>query len=350
MVMIPFSIDEQQAPPASPCVSVHHPNRFLALPRSEFHRAVAELHDVIVTSTVRFWSSRGLRYALFPITTNAVSSPMGLGSDSSPVLARVGGVDTFLADSMQFFLEYSCRFGGPGAYYVMPSFRGEPTDARHLSQFMHSEVELVGDLADLIDTAEAYLAELAAAIVERFSERQQLFPAGLGHVVELAERRPFTRLTFADAAELLHDVPSAIRLVADGARSLTPVGERILIERLGGFVWVTHWDHLAVPFYQRIHEDAGRLLAANADLIAASGEVLGAGERHSTGDQVRAALALHMVEPEPYEWYASLKDEYPISTAGFGLGVERFLMWVLNHDDIRDLQLVLRDNHVGHVP
>lgn len=262
----------------------------------------------------------------------------------------MGEVDTFLADSMQFFLEYSCRFGGPGAYYVMPSFRGEPTDARHLSQFMHSEVELVGVLDDLLDAAESYVAHLGAAVVERFADRSQLFPAGLDHVKDLAERRPFTRLTFADAAELLHDVPSAVRWVADGARTLTPLGEQALVERLGGLVWVTHWDHIAVPFYQRLVDGGDRPLAANADLITTAGEVLGAGERHHTGDQVRAALALHQIETGPYDWYLRMKDEYPLGTAGFGLGVERFLMWVLGHDDIRDLQLVSRDNQVGHVP
>jgi asparaginyl-tRNA synthetase len=31
-------------------------------------------------------------------------------------------------------------------------------------------------------------------------------------------------------------------------------------------------------------------------------------------------------------------------TSGFGMGVERFLMWVLNHDDIRDIPLVSRLN------
>ena len=80
--------------------------------------------------------SRGLKAGLFPITTSSISSPLGLGSDSLPVEIDLFGVNTFLADSMQFLLEYGCRFSDAGCYYVMPSFRGEATDSRHLARIL----------------------------------------------------------------------------------------------------------------------------------------------------------------------------------------------------------------------
>ena len=122
---------------------------------------------------------------------------------------------------------------------------------------------------------------------------------------------------------------------------MTRAGERELMARCGEFLWLTHWDSLAVPFYQAIG-DNGR--AINADLLFGPGEVVGAGQRHTDGQQVLAALAAHDVDPEPYRWYVSMKQAAPMTTAGFGLGVERFLMWLLCHDDIRDLQLWPRAN------
>ncbi len=65
-----------------------------------------------------------------PITTGSISSPMGLGSDSIPVKIQLGGRDTYLADSMQFALEYGCRFFENGVWYIMPSFRGESEDKK----------------------------------------------------------------------------------------------------------------------------------------------------------------------------------------------------------------------------
>jgi asparaginyl-tRNA synthetase len=326
-----------------------NPNRFLQLPSLPFYRTLIQLHDVIMRTTIDFWHRRGLRYAMLPLTTNAVSSPMGLGSDSRPVSVTVGAVPTYLADSMQFFLEYACRFGGAGSFYVMPSFRGEDTDDSHLSQFTHCEVEIGGGLDDIMSAVQRYLTSMAAAIVTDVGA--ELPEHALARVVALANQgdSAFVRLTFDEAARLLDHDPRHVREVAPGARSLTRAGERELIANQGGFVWVTHWDHLAVPFYQRLLPGS-RPRACNADLLFGPGEVVGAGERHATGDEVRTALRTHHVEEADYAWYVALKDRYPLATAGFGLGVERLLMWVTGHRDIRDMQLLLRDNGVAHVP
>ena len=45
-----------------------------------------------------------------------------------------------------------------------------------------------------------------------------------------------------------------------------------------------------------------------------------------------------------------MKKRHPIQTAGFGMGVERFLMWVLKCDDIRNLQVCLRFNGIDTTP
>ncbi|KAK0138797.1 hypothetical protein N1851_024659 [Merluccius polli] len=65
---------------------------------------------------------------------------MGLGSDSEPVFVNILGQDVYLADSMQFVLEYFLRFQENllGTYYISTSFRGEDPDATHLNQFYHS--------------------------------------------------------------------------------------------------------------------------------------------------------------------------------------------------------------------
>ena len=126
-------------------------------------------------------------------------------------------------------------------------------------------------------------------------------------------------------------------------------GERELMKRFGGFVWVTHWDHLAVPFYQAFADDTHQA-ALNADLLFGMGETVGSGERHAGSEEMTAALDLHQVSGESYEWYSRMKQQQPMRTAGFGLGIERLLMWVLDHDDIRDMQLLPRTNGRLDVP
>lgn len=329
--------------------SIGDPRRFLRLLEDPWFRLVAALQDRISQLTFGLWGERGLMTLHLPITTCAVSSPMGLGSDSRPVEVDLFGVKTFLADSMQFMLEYGCRLCPRGSYYVMPSFRGESPDETHLCQFFHSEIEIPGDLDAVLRHAEDYLRQLCAGLLATHAEPLRQAAGDVRHLEKLAVAGPFERLTFDQAAAALGHDPRYVEGDAAGWRALTRAGERELLRRVAEPLWVCEWDHLAVPFYQAF-TDSTESRARNADLLLGVGEVIGAGERHIDGDAVARALALHRVGMEPYRWYVDLKAHSPLLTGGFGMGIERFLLWVLRHHDIRDLQLLPRVNGVEIVP
>lgn len=65
---------------------------------------------------------------------------------------------------MQFLLEYGLRFKGRGAFYIMPTFRGEILDKRHLNQFYHSECEISGSLEDVMTLSEEYVKFVASLL------------------------------------------------------------------------------------------------------------------------------------------------------------------------------------------
>ncbi|MFE7271833.1 amino acid--tRNA ligase-related protein [Streptomyces sp. NPDC057623] len=319
---------------------------YLEVLRNPWYRTVARLQNSVSELTLDFWRARGGQTLHLPVTTGSISSPMGLGSDSLPVHIDLMGAPTYLADSMQFMLEFGCRLTGTDTYYVMPSFRGEDTDASHLCQFFHSEAEIVGSLDEVMTTVEAYLAHLTAGLLQRDADVIHECGGDVVKLEQVASGRPFKRVTFDQATEVLGGTGIEHE---GGWRTLTREGERLLMDKLGEFVWVTHWDHLAVPFYQAFGDTEGRT-ALNADLLFGMGEVVGAGERHVTTEDVRRALDLHEVGHEAYAWYLGMRDFQPVRTSGFGLGIERFLMWVLDHDDIRDLQVLPRRNGHNIVP
>ena len=126
---------------------------------------------------------------------------------------------TTLADSMQFGLEYLCRVCPRGAWYLMPSFRGEPSDATHLGQFFHSEVELPTDLDGAMDAAEAYIDALVGAILDEPDDDLRATASGTDHLVAWLRDRP-ARLTFDEAAERLAGVSGAIVTGEGGWRGL----------------------------------------------------------------------------------------------------------------------------------
>jgi asparaginyl-tRNA synthetase len=319
-------------------------NRFLDILEDPVYELIVHLHDLVTRVTTSFWSARDVRCLHLPITTDTVSSPMGRGSDSLPVQIDLFGQPTYLADSMQFMLEYGCRLHPRGTWYVMPSFRGEEADETHLNQFLHSEAELPGSLEDVMNVVDSYLAALNAAVLDELSVTMAKAGKDSAHIESIAAIGRPARLTFDEAADILKNAPEFIRH-EDGWRVLTRAGEQQLLRDVAPILWVTNYDHLAVPFYQ-CFADPSRKGAKNADLLMGIGEVVGAGERHQDEGTVREALALHEVDPASYDWYLAMKRVRPMQTAGFGLGVERWFQWVLQIPDIREVQLVPRLNGV----
>lgn len=324
--------------------SKHH---FLEVLNSKWYKVLFSIQNTIYNATTIFYMNNSIKTILLPITTGAVSSPMGLGSDSLPVQVEIGGHKIFLADSMQFLLEYGCRLNKNGVYYFMPSFRGENVDERHLSQFFHSEVEIPGTLSDIQNLAEKYIIFLSEEILKHNATDLESIGLDLCHINNLIENRNnIPQISFSEAISLIESkgvFSKCVKLdLKNGIRIINSYGEKVLIDHFGGFIWLTNFEHKAIPFYQAYSENEN--YAMNADLLFGIGEVIGSGQRHSNHIDTIKSLKEHNVKISDYKWYCELKEKYPMKTSGFGMGVERFLLWIFKHNDIRDMQLFLRFN------
>ncbi|KAM0563573.1 hypothetical protein ACHAPJ_001297 [Fusarium lateritium] len=311
-------------------------------------------------STSYFQKGLGYRYCLVPATTDAVSSPMGLGSDSEPVPVRFLDQQTHLADSMQFSLEYFLRIqdGLPGVYYVNTSFRGEDPDAMHLNQFYHIECELTGSYSDGIKVAEDYILRIVSTLLHNHAGLVESVAGTCQHLISILELHrdhggKFPSVSVDDALNLPNMTEDCWKYVIPSdpskGRALTRAGELTLIEHFGGAVWLKEMDHLSVPFYQAFSNDS-KTKARCADLLIGNGEVLGLGERHVEPESVLSALKMHDVPAEGYAWYIEMREQKPILTTGWGMGIERFLAWVFQHNDIRDMTIVPRMKGYSFAP
>ena len=313
-----------------------------------WYKLLVKLENLVSMETMKFYEEKGIITMHLPVTTGSISSPMGRGSDSLPVKVNLEGIDTYLADSMQFLLEYGCRLNEKGVYYVMPSFRGEKADERHLCQFYHSEAEIPGNLEDVMNLVEEYIKYLSKKILENFKEELEKAIGDVSHIEKIANYKGnFPRITFNQAEQALKekfgDNLNDYIEYNDGWRNITRKAEQELIKIYNGIVWITNYDILAVPFYQQFDNDLDGT-TKNADLLFGIGETVGCGERHQNDMDLLKSMKLHEVDKEEYEWYIKLKEKYPLQTAGFGMGIERYLMWVLKASDIRNMQICLRFN------
>lgn len=328
--------------PTAPPSWLEPKQHYLRALEDPWYKTLARIQHMVFLETVCFFGKRGFKAIQLPITTGSISSPSGLGSDSSPVRVTLLGTETYLADSMQFMLEYGCRLFDAHTFYVMPSFRGDEPDTTHLNQFYHNEAEIIGDQDEVLGLVEDYLRHLCRAALEQYADAVRKICGRLDHMETLAQDlAPFQRIPFESAMVLLSGDATCIRTHPNGARSLTRKGEAKLTETLGEVVWLTDFDHLSVPFYQAFN--GSRVKAKAADLLFAGiGEVVGSGERHASADLLLDALRMHQVSQEPYQWYVEMKRQHPKRTSGFGMGVERFTAWLLQCPDVRHCQILPR--------
>jgi aspartyl/asparaginyl-tRNA synthetase len=254
---------------------------------------------------------------------------------------------------MQFSLEYALRVNplARGFYYVAPSFRGETPDSSHLNQFFHVECELVGEKAKAMEVAERYLMYICKKMLQNNTQELKATAGTTDHIERLLHmmEKNFNRLRSITLDEAV-DLPSfkdeywewVLPKSPEHGRKVSRAGEKFLIEYFGGAVWLTEMDHLSVPFYQAFVQD-NKAKAKCADLLLGIGETLGLGERHKTKKDIVCALDMHGVAVDAYQWYIDMRDESEgLKTSGWGIGLERFLCWLMAHDDVRDCHIIPR--------
>lgn len=209
---------------------------------------------------------------------------------------------------------------------------------------------LPGNFAAGMTVAERYIVNLISTLVRTQSQTIKAVTGTCDHLQGLLDLyhsndNRFPRVSIDHALELAIMDASTWRYIVpedpSKGRTITRAGELKLIQHFGGAVWLTEMDHLSVPFYQA-YTDTTRTKGRCADFLLGNGEVLGLGERHVSTEDVMSALDMHETVAEPYQWYMDMRDEKPLLTTGWGMGVERFLAWVLGHDDIRDLVVMPR--------
>ena len=303
-------------------------------------------------ASVDFFKKKKMVFPFLPMTTGAISSPFGIGSDSKPVPVNIMGEETYLADSMQFYLEYALRAYQKGTFYIMPSFRGEDADERHLCQFYHVESEIVGTINDVMTLVEEYLFYVTTYLLNECKEILDLFIEDDEHIKDFLRLKTqgIPKVKFKDAVVILQGNKKFVDysiLNGEEIIKITNLGEQELIRLNRGAVWLTEMPINLVPFYQENVDDK---YSTQADLLMGIGEIVGSGQRHSDKIDVLNALKRRSVRSDEYDWYIRMKDEYPLTTSGFGLGMERYFLWLLNHDDIRDIQMIPRFNGVKVIP
>ena len=237
-------------------------------------------------------------------------------------------------------------------YTFGPTFRSENSNTpRHAAEFWMIEPEVAFcDLEGNMDLAEDMVRTVIARVMEQapdefhflnqFVDKELL--ARLNHVKD----SQFERCTYTRAIEILEASGARFEYPVKWGMDLQTEHERYLTEQhFKRPVFVTDYPRDIMAFYMRANED-GKTVAAVDLLVPGVGEMLGGSQREERHDKLLARIREMGLKEEEYTWYLDLRRFGTAVHAGFGLGFERFVMYLTGITNIRDVLPFPRT--VGH--
>ncbi|HTS33617.1 MAG TPA: asparagine--tRNA ligase [Thermoplasmata archaeon] len=238
----------------------------------------------------------------------------------------------YLSQTAQLYLE-ALLPPHERVYALTPSFRAEKSRTpRHLTEYLHLEVELAWcDFDGLLEFIERMFSSVCATVADRCPK--ELKQLGRPPEELRAIMPPFARLTYTAAVERLRSQGFPVEWGDD----LGSPEERALTLESPAPLFLTHFPRRIKAFYMLQNAEDPRTVDA-ADLLGPEGygELIGASCRETSIDHLLERLHQMGVDPAEYEWYLDLRRHGNVPHAGFGLGIERVLRWMLRREHIRD--------------
>lgn len=192
-----------------------------------------------------------------------------------------------------------------------------------------------------MDLAEELVKFLVKEALENSDGDLEIFAKfvdkGLRERLEFVASRPFERISYTEAVELLKASGKEFSYPVEYGLNLQSEHERWLTEEhFKKPVTVFNYPKEIKPFYMRLNDD-GKTVTAMDVLVPGIGEIIGGSQREERLDVLLGNLERHGLDPEAYSWYVDLRKYGSVPHAGFGLGFERLLMFVTGMTNIRDV-------------
>src|SRR5690554_422513 len=326
-------------------------------PRTNAFSAVFRIRSLAAYAIHRFFQEKGFVYVHTPIITGSDCEGAGemfrvttLDYANLP-RTEEGGVDntkdffgreTNLTVSGQLAVETYCM-AFRNVYTFGPTFRAENSNTpRHAAEFWMIEPEIAfADLRDDMKLAEEMMKYLIRYCLENAPEEMEFFGkfidkelfAKLDNVLN----SEFGQLTYDEAIEILSKENPGFEYPVEWGCDLQTEHERFLTEQVFKKpVFVTDYPKEIKSFYMRMNDDQ-KTVAAMDLLVPGVGEIIGGSQREERLDKIENRMAELGLKKEDYWWYLDLRKYGGTIHSGYGLGFERFIMYITGIPNIRDV-------------
>ena len=228
-------------------------------------------------------------------------------------------------------------------YTFGPTFRAEWSfTPRHLAEFWMIEPEIAfADLSTDADLAEAFLKYIFRALLNERQDDMKFFAERIDKEcvtrLESFINSSFERMDYTDAFAALEKSGKKFEFPVKWGMDLQSEHERWLTEEhVKRPVVVMNYPKEIKAFYMRLNDD-GKTVAAMDVLAPGIGEIIGGSQREDRLDVLDARMTEMHLDPKAYWWYRDLRRYGSVPHAGFGLGLERLILYLTGMGNIRDV-------------
>ena len=328
--------------------------------RTNTFTAVFRVRSVAAQAIHRYFHENRYYYMNTPIIT--ASDCEGAGEmfrvTTQPYNAKAGSEEEYYKND--FFgrkagLSVSGQLEGEVAatafskiYTFGPSFRAENSNTtRHLSEFWHIEPEVAfAELPDIMEIAEDMIKYVIRAVLEECPEEMNFFDSfvekGLKEKLLNVVNSKFGVIDYTEAVEILKKADVKFQYRVEWGSDIQTEHEKYLTDVVFKKpVFVINYPKEIKSFYMKQNPD-GKTVAATDLLVPGIGEIIGCSEREADLDKLLAAMRARKMDESAYKQYLDLRVFGSVPHSGFGLGFERFVMYVTGMENIRDVTLFPR--------
>ena len=238
----------------------------------------------------------------------------------------------YLTESSQLYAE-AMVYSLEKVYSFAPSYRAEKSrTVKHLAEYWHLEPEMAYfNNAMNMKFQEKLVSGIANKLAKEHPDILKSFSVEPDSLMKI--RPPFKRLSYDQAIALLQEKGSDKKWGDDfGVEE-----EKLLTENEDKPIFVYNWPKEIKAFYMPVNPKDERTVLC-ADMLAphGHGEIIGGSEREWRYEELVKRMKELNMNLDNYSWYIDLRKYGSVPHAGFGLGIERVIKWMLNLDHIRD--------------
>ncbi len=326
---LPLGVSDEDKAELDTKLDTRLDSRFIDL-RKPNVAAIFKIRSTVLSAIRQHFESEGF---LEIQTPKIVATATEGGTELFPV--QYFEYPAFLNQSPQLYKQIMMATGFDRVFEIGPAFRAEDHDTvRHLNEFTSIDMEMA--FANEED-AMGVLERLVQRCIKELHEKNQKELEILNVKLTVPEL-PLTRLKYDEVLDIL--AKSGLDL--SWGEDIPMEGMHIVSKTYPGFHFVTHWPTSSKPFYAQPFEDNTKYARA-FDLNFGAKEITSGAQRVHDPDLLKANLRKQNLDPDKFGFYIKAFEYGMPPHAGWGLGLERFIMIIADLPNIRECVLFPRD-------